>query len=124
MTKTNKIKFQIEKALSRRLSQRPSLEELKERNICRIKSEKQEKEERELIKKELSRRLSQRPNVEVLKKKKILKFEEYVDVYEVPNGYDRKADKPWTKLTPEDKASIRKELNEYKVSFYLYLKIT
>ena len=60
----------------------------------------------------------------MLKKKKILKFEEYVDVYEVPNGYDRKADKPWTKLTPEDKASIRKELNEYKVSFYLYLKLT
>jgi len=109
-------KNDIEKALSRRLSQRPSLEELKERNICRIKSEKQEKEERELIKKELSRRLSQRPNVEVLKKKKILKFEEYVDVYEVPNGYDRKADKPWTKLTPEDKASIRKELNEYKAT--------
>ena len=94
------------------------MEELKERNICRIKSEKQEKEERELIKKELSRRLSQRPNVEVLKKKKILKFEEYVDVYEVPNGYDRKADKPWTKLTPEDKASIRKELNEYKVNLF------
>ena len=68
-----------------------------------------------MIKKELSRRLSQRPNVEVLKKKKILKFEEYVDVYEVPN-VERKADKPWTKLTPEDKASIRKELNEYKVS--------
>merc|ERR1711963_200865 len=50
-------KNDIEKALSRRLSQRPSLEELKERNICRIKSEKQEKEGRELIKKELSRRL-------------------------------------------------------------------
>lgn len=108
-------KNDIEKALSRRLSQRPSIEELKERNICRIKSEKQEKEDRELIKKELSRRLSQRPNVEVLKKKKILKFEEYVDVYEVPN-VERKADKPWTKLTPEDKASIRKELNEYKAT--------
>ena len=70
--------------------------------------------DKEKIKKELSRRLSQRPNVEVLKKKKILKFEEYVDVYEVTN-YERKAEKPWTKLTPEDKANIRKELNEYKV---------
>jgi hypothetical protein len=108
-------KNDIEKALSRRLSQRPSLEELKARNICRNKSEKQEKEEREKIKKELSRRLSQRPNVEVLKKKKILKFEEYVDVYEVTN-YERKAEKPWTKLTPEDKASIRKELNEFKAN--------
>lgn len=108
-------KNDIEKALSRRLSQRPSLEELKARNICRNKSEKQEKEDREKIKKELSRRLSQRPNVEVLKKKKILKFEEYVDVYEVTN-YERKAEKPWTKLTPEDKASIRKELNEFKAN--------
>ena len=26
--------------------------------------------------------------------------------------YDRTADKPWTRLTPRDKASIRKELNE------------
>lgn len=108
-------KNDIELALSRRLSQRPSIEELKARNICRNKSEKQEKEDREKIKKELSRRLSQRPNVEVLKKKKILKFEEYVDVYEVPN-IERKAEKPWTKLTPQDKAYIRKELNEYKAN--------
>ena len=113
-----KSHFQIELALSRRLSQRPSIEELKARNICRNKSEKQEKEDREKIKKELSRRLSQRPNVEVLKKKKILKFEEYVDVYEVPN-IERKAEKPWTKLTPQDKADIRKELNEYKVKYSL-----
>ena len=28
--------------------------------------------------------------------------------------YDRKADKPWTRLRPEDKAAIRKELNEFK----------
>ncbi len=28
--------------------------------------------------------------------------------------YDRRADKPWTRLRPEDKASIRKELNEFK----------
>merc|ERR1712131_250628 len=111
-------KNDIELALSRRLSQRPSIEELKARNICRNKSEKQEKEDREKIKKELSRRLSQRPNVEVLKKKKILKFEEYVDVYEVPN-IERKAEKPWTKLTPQDKADIRKELNEYKVKYSL-----
>lgn len=108
-------KNDIELALSRRLSQRPSIDELKARNICRNKSEKQEKEDREKIKKELSRRLSQRPNVEVLKKKKILKFEEYVDVYEVPN-IERKAEKPWTKLTPQDKADIRKELNEYKAN--------
>ena len=28
--------------------------------------------------------------------------------------YDRKGDKPWTRLRPEDKAAIRKELNEFK----------
>lgn len=52
----------------------------------------------------------------MLKKKKIIKFEEYVDVYEV-QYVDRKAEKPWTKLTQQDKAMIRKELNEYKVKF-------
>lgn len=30
--------------------------------------------------------------------------------------YDRRADKPWTRLTPKDKAAIRKELNEFKSS--------
>ena len=30
--------------------------------------------------------------------------------------YDRRADKPWTRLRPEDKAAIRKELNEFKSS--------
>lgn len=28
--------------------------------------------------------------------------------------YDRRADKPWTRLTPKDKAAIRNELNLYK----------
>ena len=30
------------------------------------------------------------------------------------HDYDRRADKPWTRLTPKDKASIRKELNDFK----------
>ena len=30
--------------------------------------------------------------------------------------YDRTGDKPWTRLTPQDKASIRAELNEFKQS--------
>ena len=30
--------------------------------------------------------------------------------------YDRTAEKPWTKLTPRDKAKIRKELNDFKSS--------
>ena len=29
-------------------------------------------------------------------------------------AYDRRAEKPWTRLTPQDKAAIRKELNEFK----------
>ncbi len=28
--------------------------------------------------------------------------------------YNYRADKPWTRLRPEDKAAIRKELNEFK----------
>lgn len=35
---------------------------------------------------------------------------EWTDAHE----YDRRADKPWTRLTPKDKAAIRKELNEFK----------
>ena len=40
-------------------------------------------------------------------------FADYAEVMEVEE-YDRKADKPWTRLRPEDKAAIRKELNEFK----------
>uniref|UniRef100_A0A7M5X8W9 Uncharacterized protein n=1 Tax=Clytia hemisphaerica TaxID=252671 RepID=A0A7M5X8W9_9CNID len=58
-------------------------------------------------------RLSRRPTIKELRKKKIIGFNEYVEVFEVQE-YDRRADKPWTRLTPKDKASIRKELNEYK----------
>lgn len=32
------------------------------------------------------------------------------------HDYDRRADKPWTRLTPRDKAAIRRELNEFKSS--------
>lgn len=40
-------------------------------------------------------------------------FADYAEVVECEE-YDRKADKPWTRLRPEDKAAIRKELNEFK----------
>jgi phosphatase and actin regulator 4 len=40
-------------------------------------------------------------------------FADYAEVIECED-YDRKADKPWTRLRPEDKAAIRKELNEFK----------
>lgn len=40
-------------------------------------------------------------------------FADYAEVVECEE-YDRRADKPWTRLRPEDKAAIRKELNEFK----------
>lgn len=46
--------------------------------------------------------LSQRPTVAELQARKILRFHEYVEVTEAQD-YDRRADKPWTKLTPADK---------------------
>uniref|UniRef100_S4R7S0 Phosphatase and actin regulator n=1 Tax=Petromyzon marinus TaxID=7757 RepID=S4R7S0_PETMA len=58
--------------------------------------------------------LSQRPTVEELREKRILiRFNDYVEVSDAQD-YDRRADKPWTRLTAADKAAIRKELNEYK----------
>ena len=57
--------------------------------------------------------LSFRPTVEELKERKIIRFNDYVEVT-AAHDYDRRADKPWTRLTPRDKAAIRKELNEFK----------
>ncbi len=45
----------------------------------------------------------------------IIKFNDYIEVTPC-HEYDRRADKPWTRLTPKDKANIRKELNDYKSS--------
>lgn len=100
--------------LVRRLSQRPSKEELEQRNIYKTPvDEETHKQTLEETKKQLSRKLSRRPTIKELRKKKIIGFNEYVEVFEVQE-YDRRADKPWTRLTPKDKASIRKELNEFK----------
>jgi len=40
--------------------------------------------------------------VEELKERKIIKFNDYIEVTDA-HEYDRRADKPWTKLTPKDK---------------------
>lgn len=61
----------------------------------------------------LIRKLSFRPTIEELKERKIIRFNDYVEVTQA-HDYDRRADKPWTRLTPKDKAMIRKELNEFK----------
>uniref|UniRef100_A0A8C9ACW4 Uncharacterized protein n=1 Tax=Prolemur simus TaxID=1328070 RepID=A0A8C9ACW4_PROSS len=56
----------------------------------------------------------QRPTVEELRERKILiRFSDYVEVADAQD-YDRRADKPWTRLTAADKAAIRKELSEFK----------
>lgn len=47
--------------------------------------------------------LSQRPTVEELRERKILiRFSDYVEVADAQD-YDRRADKPWTRLTAADK---------------------
>ncbi|XP_018613433.1 phosphatase and actin regulator 1-like isoform X3 [Scleropages formosus] len=105
---------QIGTKLTRRLSQRPTAEELEQRNILKPRNEQEELEEKREIKRKLTRKLSQRPTVQELRQAKILiRFSDYVEVAEAQD-YDRRADKPWTRLTAADKAAIRKELNEFK----------
>ncbi|VDK80455.1 unnamed protein product [Litomosoides sigmodontis] len=102
--------------LERKLSERPSIEELEQRNILRAKdasiSSKMAMDE---TRKVLLRKLSFRPTIQELKDKQIIKFNDYVEVTEA-EAYDRKADKPWTRLTSIDKALIRKELNDFKAT--------
>ncbi|XP_056147347.1 phosphatase and actin regulator 4 [Lampris incognitus] len=112
-TERHELRQQIGSKLVRRLSQRPSPEELEQRNILKQKNEAEEQEAKQEIKRRLSRKLSVRPTVAELVARRILRFNEYVEVTDAKD-YDRRADKPWTRLTPADKAAIRKELNEFK----------
>ncbi|ESO06080.1 hypothetical protein HELRODRAFT_65061, partial [Helobdella robusta] len=99
----------------RRLSLRPTSEELEEKHILLKQTMDELEREREEKKINLVRKLSSRPTVKELKEKKIIKFCDYVEVTEVED-YDRRAEKPWTKLSTRDKAAIRQELNEFKSS--------
>ncbi|XP_076142203.1 phosphatase and actin regulator 2 isoform X1 [Alosa pseudoharengus] len=112
-TERQELRQQIGSKLVRRLSQRPTTEELEQRNILRQKNEVEEQEAKQEIKRRLTRKLSVRPTVAELVARQILRFNEYVEVTDAKD-YDRRADKPWTRLTPADKAAIRKELNEFK----------
>ncbi|XP_055358462.1 phosphatase and actin regulator 2 isoform X3 [Betta splendens] len=112
-TERHELRQQIGCKLVRRLSQRPTTEELEQRNILKQKNEAEEQEAKQEIKRRLSRKLSVRPTVAELVARRILRFNEYVEVTDAKD-YDRRADKPWTRLTPADKAAIRKELNEFK----------
>nr|P62025.1 RecName: Full=Phosphatase and actin regulator 2 [Rattus norvegicus]AAS86432.1 PHACTR2 [Rattus norvegicus] len=107
------LRQQIGTKLVRRLSQRPTTEELEQRSILKQKNEEEEQEAKMELKRRLSRKLSLRPTVPELQARRILRFNEYVEVTDSPD-YDRRADKPWARLTPADKAAIRKELNEFK----------
>lgn len=110
---SEEVKQEIRQQLVRRLSQRPTPEELEQRNILKQKNKEEEQEAKQELKRSLSRKLSLRPTVAELVARRILRFNEYVEVTDAKD-YDRRADKPWTRLTPADKAAIRKELNEFK----------
>ena len=104
---------EIEIKLDRKLSLRPTARELEQRNILHIKTQEEINKEKEETKKMLVRKLSYRPTIQELRDKRIIRFHDYIEVTEVED-YDRRADKPWTRLTPKDKAAIRNELNLYK----------
>ncbi len=104
---------EIEIKLDRKLSLRPTQRELEQRNILHLKTQEEINKEKEETKKMLVRKLSYRPTIQELRDKRIIRFHDYIEVTEVED-YDRRADKPWTRLTPKDKAAIRNELNLYK----------
>lgn len=60
--------------------------------------------------------MSFRPTIDELKERKIIRFNDYVEVTQA-NNYDRRADKPWTRLTPKDK--VRPENEFYRhITFF------
>lgn len=99
--------------LTRRLSLRPTAEELEERNILKRTTPEEARKQKEEKRRTLLRKLSFRPTLEELRERKIIRFNDYIEVTQA-HEYDRRADKPWTRLTPRDKAAIRKELNDFK----------
>ncbi|KAM7409326.1 hypothetical protein PAMA_001009 [Pampus argenteus] len=102
----NILPLQSDQERLERLSQRPTAEELEQRNILKPRNDLEEQEEKREIKRHLSKKLSQRPTVEELREAKILiRFSDYVEVAEAQD-YDRRADKPWTRLTAADKVCI------------------
>lgn len=124
--------------LNRRLSLRPTPEELEQRNILKQQTPDEmlldkEKKKQTLIRKvgiqclytwycnsinAFDIQLSFRPTIEELKERKIIRFNDYVEVTQA-NDYDRRADKPWTRLTPKDKVrSVSDTNNHCSISIY------
>lgn len=109
----SKRRAAVGQILTRKLSLRPTAVELEQRHIIINKSDEELQQELEEKKQTLTRKLSIRPTVSELKQRRIMRFNEFVEVSEAQD-YDRRADKPWTRLTTKEKAAIRKELNDYK----------
>lgn len=103
----------VSQILTRKLSLRPTADELEQRHIIVNKSEEELQQELEEKKQTLTRKLSIRPPVSELKQRRIMRFSDFVEVTEAQD-YDRRTDKPWTRLTTKEKAAIRRELNEFK----------
>ncbi|KAI6229013.1 hypothetical protein M3Y99_01160000 [Aphelenchoides fujianensis] len=111
-----KIMHRVSLKLERKLSERPKAEELKARGILKdVEAEANSRLQMEETRKVLLRKLSFRPSVQELREKQIIKFNDFVEVTEA-DEYCRKSDKPWTRLTPSEKALIRKELNDFKAN--------
>lgn len=103
----------VGRILTRKLSLRPTVDELEQRHIIVTKSDEELQQELEEKRQTLTRKLSIRPSVAELKQRRIMRFSDLIDVTEAQD-YDRRADKPWTRLTTKEKAAIRRELNEFK----------
>ncbi|TMS18253.1 Phosphatase and actin regulator 4A, partial [Larimichthys crocea] len=136
------LRNRIGTTLNRRLSQRPSAEELEQRNILQAKNETDRRLERCEIKRRLTRKVRMQPSHCIIHPADGL----YLTccclfVISCPRGQRWPSSRrgrscvststsspptlttttgeqinQWTKLTPADKAAIRKELNEFKSS--------
>lgn len=63
--------------------------------------------------------LNQRPTVDELRERKILiRFSDYVEVAKAQD-YDRRADKPWTRLSAADKVAKRSPEELQQASVYV-----
>ena len=67
--------------------------------------------EKDELKRTLIRKLSFRPTVGELKERRIIKFNDYIEVTDVQE-YDRKGDKPWMRLTQQDKVGVVRGVGE------------
>ncbi|CAH8491467.1 unnamed protein product [Dicrocoelium dendriticum] len=101
------MRIEIEATLERRLSQRPTVGELEQKNILYTETEEMRMKAKEEKKRLLTRKLSTRPTVKELQQRRIIRFNDYVEITEA-DVYDRRADKPWTRLTPRDKSVAAK----------------